>query len=205
MKLIPSWLERGYMRLISPLAPWLTRMNVSPNAITVAGTLFWIVGAVLYAAGWIHTAGWLLGVTAFFDVVDGQVARAANRGSAFGAFLDSTLDRVADGAVLAGLAFFYATDTVHGSEVMLAICLAGLIGTLLTPYTRARAEALGIDGKVGIMQRPERVVLLSAPQAFFGLALNGIVLAAIIVFLSAAAWLTVVQRIAVVRRSWLPQ
>ena len=78
---------------------------------------------------------------------------------------------------------------------MVVVCLAGIIGTFLVSYTRARAEALGIDAKVGLMQRPERVVLLSAPQAFFGLALDGWVLMAIVVLLTVTAWMTAVQRI----------
>jgi hypothetical protein len=83
---------------------------------------------------------------------------------------------------------------------MVVICLAGLIGTFLTSYTRARAEALGVDAKVGMLQRPERVTLLSAPQAFFGLVFNGWVLIAIVVLLSVTAWVTAVQRILYVHR-----
>jgi len=81
---------------------------------------------------------------------------------------------------------------------MLIVCLFGLVGAFLTSYTRARAEALGLDAKVGMLQRPERVVLLSAPQAFFGLVFNGWVLAIIIVILTVTAWITVVQRVAYV-------
>jgi CDP-diacylglycerol--glycerol-3-phosphate 3-phosphatidyltransferase len=81
---------------------------------------------------------------------------------------------------------------------MVGVLLMGIIGTFLTSYTRARAESLGIDAKVGILQRPERVVLLSAPQAFFGLALNGWVLITICILLSLTAWITAIQRIAFV-------
>ena len=83
---------------------------------------------------------------------------------------------------------------------MVVVCVAGLSGAYLPSYLRARAEALGLDAKVGIVQRPERIVLLSAPQAFFGLALNGLVLGAIIVFLTVTAWITVVQRMVFVYR-----
>src|SRR6476619_4685848 len=83
---------------------------------------------------------------------------------------------------------------------MLIVCLFGLVGAFLTSYTRARAEALGLDAKVGMLQRPERVVLLSAPQAFFGLVFNGWVLI-IIVILTVTAWITVVQRVAFVYRA----
>ena len=78
---------------------------------------------------------------------------------------------------------------------MVGVTLLGIIGTFLTSYTRARAESLGIDAKVGIMQRPERVTLLSAPQAFFGLVFNGWVLIAIVLLLSVTAWITAIQRI----------
>ena len=143
----------------------------------------------------------MLGLTALFDVLDGTVARRTGRTSTFGAFYDSTLDRVADGAVLGGIAIFYATSAVHHSVPMLAVTILGILGTFLVSYTRARAEALGIDAKVGIMQRPERVTLLSAPQAFFGLALHGYVLAGIIVLLSVTAWMTAIQRIMFVYRA----
>jgi phosphatidylglycerophosphate synthase len=133
-----------------------------------------------------------------FDVLDGTVARRTGRSSVFGAFYDSTLDRVSDGAVLGGLMYFYAFSPRYSSHVMLIVTLLGLVGAYMTSYTRARAEALGVDAKVGVLQRPERVTLLSAPQAFFGLALGGWVLAAIIVLLTVTAWITVVQRFIVV-------
>lgn len=198
MKILPDWLKSGYLRVIDPVANWLVRRGVHPNTITAVGTSCTVAGGIIYATGHIRTAGWFLGLTALFDVLDGTVARRTNRSSTFGAFLDSTLDRLADGAVLGGLAVFYAVNAVHHSVPMLVTCLAGLIGAFLTSYTRARAEALGIDAKVGMLQRPERVVLLSAPQAFFGLALHGWVLALIIVLLTVTAWITVVQRVAFV-------
>src|SRR3982751_5092855 len=198
MKILWEWIKKGYLRVIEPVANWLVRRRVHPNTITAIGTGCTVIGGVIYATGHIRTAGWFLGITALFDVLDGTVARRTNRSSTFGAFLDSTLDRLADGAVLGGLAVFYAINPVHHNAPMLVVSLAGLIGAFLTSYTRARAEALGIDAKVGMLQRPERVTLLSAPQAFFGLALNGWVLALIIVVLTVTAWVTVVQRIAFV-------
>jgi CDP-diacylglycerol--glycerol-3-phosphate 3-phosphatidyltransferase len=174
---------------------------VHPNTITVFGTLCTVIAGIIYGTGHIKTGGWFLGITALFDVLDGTVARRSNRSSTFGAFLDSTLDRLSDGFVLGGLAVFYATSRLHTSVPMLIVCLFGLVGAFLTSYTRARAEALGLDAKVGMLQRPERVVLLSAPQAFFGLVFNGWVLAIIIVILTVTAWITVVQRVAFVYRA----
>ena len=198
MKPLPDWITKGYLRLIDPVANWLVKRGVHPNTITVIGTFCTLVGGIIYGTGHIRTGGWFLGLTALFDVLDGTVARRSNTSSTFGAFLDSTLDRLADGFVLGGLAVFYATSRLHANIPMLIVALMGLIGAFLTSYTRARAEALGLDAKIGFLQRPERVVLLSAPQAFFGLVFNGWVLALITIILTVTAWITVVQRVAFV-------
>jgi phosphatidylinositol phosphate synthase len=205
MKILPDWLKNGYLRVIDPVANWLVRHHVHPNTITAIGTACSVAGGIIYGTGHISVGGWFLGFTALFDVLDGTVARRSNRSSTFGAFLDSTLDRLADGAVLGGLAAFYALNGPHRSIPMVVFCIAGIVGSFLTSYTRARAEALGLDAKVGILQRPERVVLLSVPQAFFGLALHGWVLNIIIIFLTVTAWITVVQRVAFVHRQTTPR
>src|SRR5215210_275299 len=196
-----DYLKKGALRVIEPAISFLARHRVSPNAITTVGTLLTIAAGVVYGTGHIMSAGWLMGVTAFFDVLDGEVARRTGRSTVFGAFYDSTLDRVADGALMAGLTVFYATNATHHNVYMVVVCLVGIIGTFLVSYTRARAESLGIDAKVGVMQRPERIVLLSAPQALFGLFWNGWVLIGIIVLLSVTAWITAVQRILFVYRA----
>jgi len=196
-----DYVKKGALRALEPAISLLARKNVSPNTITTVGTLLTIAASIVYATGHIMTAGWIMNVTAFFDVADGQVARRTGRSSVFGAFYDSTLDRVADGALMAGLAFFYATNAVHRNLYMVVVCLVCIIGTFLISYTRARAEALGIDAKVGVMQRPERMVLLSVPQSFFGLLWHGWVLMGIIILLTVTAWITAVQRIAFVYRA----
>src|SRR5579862_4405295 len=195
MKRLWTAIKNGYVRLLEPLAAFLVRHDVNPNLITSIGTVCSIIGGCIYGSGHIRTGGWWLGVTALFDVLDGTVARRTGRTSAFGAFYDSTLDRIADGAVMSGLAFFYATSKQHGNVPMIAVCLIGLVGGFMVSYTRARADSLGVNAKVGFMQRPERVVLLSAPQAFFGLALDGWVLAVIIVSLTVTSWATAIHRI----------
>ena len=196
-----DYLKKGALRVIEPAISLLARNNVSPNTITTVGTLLTVAAGVVYATGHIMTAGWIMAVTAFFDVVDGEVARRTGRSTVFGAFYDSSLDRVADGALMAGLTVFYATNPIHHNLYMMVVCLCGIIGTFLVSYTRARAESLGIDAKVGVMQRPERIVLLSAPQALFGLFWNGWVLIGIIILLTVTAWITAVQRIAFVYRN----
>lgn len=196
----------GLQRAMAPVADFLVRRLVSPNAITTFGTVATIIGGGIYARGHIHLAGWVVGLSAFCDLLDGLVARRSGRTSVFGAFYDSTLDRIADGAVLGGLALFFARNGVHHaipdymSTPMVSVLLLGILGSFLTSYTRARAEGLGIDAQVGMLPRPERIFLLSAPQAFFGLAFGGWVLMAICITLTVTAWITVIQRVAFVRR-----
>ena len=203
MKTIWEAIIKGYLRVIEPVAALLVKLRINPNALTTIGTLSTVAGGAAFATGHIRTGGFIIGLTAIFDVLDGTVARRTGQSTVFGAFYDSTLDRVADGALLGGLAFFYATSIAYHSVPMLGVAILGIIGTFLVSYTRARAEALGIDAKVGVMQRPERVVLLSVPQAFFGVLFNGWVLAGVVSLLTLTAWITAVQRILYVRRSTL--
>src|SRR5690606_10157366 len=134
MKRLWESIQRGYLKVIEPVADFMVRRRVNPNTITTIGTVCSVIGGVVYATGHIRTAGWILGLTALFDVLDGTVARRTGRSTVFGAFYDSTLDRVADGAVLGGIAIFYGSSAVYGSPVMLAVTVAGIVGTFLTSY-----------------------------------------------------------------------
>ena len=201
MSAIWEWLKKGYLRLVDPLADALAVRGVNPNAITMLGTGCSVAAGAMFAFGHISIGGWVLGLTAVFDVIDGLVARRSGRETRFGAFFDSSLDRISDGAVLGGLTVFWATAGGRHSVAMVVVCLSAIVGSFLTSYTRARADSLGLDAKVGLIQRPERVVLLAAPQAFFGLAFDGAVLKFIVLFLAVTSWITVVQRIAYVRRA----
>lgn len=199
-----DWIKTSYVRVIEPFIGFLVRRKVTPNTLTTIGTLFSCSAGVVFATGHIRTAGWLLGITAVFDLADGIVARRTNQSSTFGAFYDSTLDRIADGFLLGGLTFFFASSSLHRSLAMVAVGLVGMIATFIISYTRSRAEALGIDMRgVGMMERAERIVLLAVPQAFFGLALDGLVLRLIFSLLAATAIVTAVQRISHVR--WATQ
>ena len=191
----------GFLRFIEPVVTLMVKLRVHPNVLTTIGTAASVAGGISFALGHISLAGWIIGGCAMFDVLDGVVARRTNQASVFGAFYDSTLDRVADGALLGGILYFYATNAVFGSRIMIIITLLALIGTFLISYTRARAETLGIDAKVGFLQRPERVVLISVPTAFGGLAFNGGILIAVVCILGISAWITAVQRILYVRRA----
>jgi CDP-diacylglycerol--glycerol-3-phosphate 3-phosphatidyltransferase len=204
---LSEFAKSGFLRLLAPLVDLLVRKGISPNAITTFGTIATVIGGGIYARGHIHLAGWIVGLAAFCDLLDGSVARKSGQTSVFGAFYDSTLDRMADGAVLGGLALFFARNGVHHaipdymSTPMVSVLLLGILGSFLTSYTRARAEGLGVDAQVGMLPRPDRIILLSAPQAFFGLALGGWVLISICVLLTVTAWITVIQRVAFVYRA----
>jgi len=113
-----DYLKNGALRVIEPAISLLARNNVSPNAITTVGTLVTVAAGVVYATGHIMTAGWIMAVTSFFDVIDGEVARRTGRCTVFGAFYDSSLDRVADGALMAGLTVFYATNPIHTASTL---------------------------------------------------------------------------------------
>ncbi len=186
----------GYLRLTQPLVAWCVRAGISPNALTVMGTLCCAAAGAMFAAGWIHAAGWTLGLTAFFDVIDGAVARASGKATTFGAFFDSTLDRVADAMLFGGIALFFASSGPHYNLAMVAVALVALSAVQVTSYTRAKADALQVDLKgIGALERPERITILAAPQAFFGLMWDGWVLRGVVILLAASAVWTVIQRV----------
>jgi CDP-diacylglycerol--glycerol-3-phosphate 3-phosphatidyltransferase len=113
MKSLWEAIIRGYLKVIAPVADWMVRKRINPNTITTVGTICSVIAGAIFAAGHIRTAAWVLGLTALFDVLDGTVARRTGRSTVFGAFYDSTLDRVADGALLGGLTIFFARNDVH--------------------------------------------------------------------------------------------
>ena len=206
MRALWEWCVVGYVRLVEPFIEWLVRIGVKPNTLTTLGTVSSCLAGLAFASGHIRTGGIILTVTAVFDLADGQVARRTNSSTVFGAFYDSTLDRVADGFLFGGLTFYFASSEAHRSLPMVAVGLLGIIGAFVTSYTRSRAESLGVEMKgVGMMERPERITLLAAPQALFGLALDGLVLRLILSLLSATALVTAAQRIAPVRAATQPR
>ena len=192
----------GARRIAAGSVGGLARMRVSPNALTAAGVTLAALAAVLVLFEdrneilffWLAAAVFVTG--SVLDILDGALARQSGKQSPFGAFLDSTTDRVSEGLVLGAIALVFAR---HGDTVALAFAIAGIAGSFLVSYTRARAEALGLRGDVGLGSRAERVVVITA----------GLVLAPwgllewAIYFLAATAWLTVVQRILHVRRQLL--
>lgn len=182
-------------RLFKPLTAAIGRTRISPNLLTVAGLALTLGAAVLIWYGHFVTAAFVFTAGSICDMLDGALARLSEKVSPMGAFLDSTFDRVGEGAVLTAIALAYARD---GNLWMVGAAFVTMIGSFLVSYTRARAEALGLDCKVGLMTRPERLALLG-----IGLLLQKFgVLAVLMYILAVLTAYTVLQRILHVRRQF---
>jgi CDP-diacylglycerol--glycerol-3-phosphate 3-phosphatidyltransferase len=154
----PTDLARRWMRwLLEPLARLISRTGISPNLLTVIGFVFTVGVAYVLATGHLQIGGVLLAVAGAFDALDGTLARLAGRKSRFGAFLDSTVDRLSEAVIFLGLLVHY---TQHGGRYESLLIYATIVGSLLVSYARARAESLGIECKRGILTRFERAVVL---------------------------------------------
>ena len=204
MNVIPQRVKDGFVKLISPLARLLIKGGVHPNAITTVGTLLVIVSGVAFGVGAIRWAGLLLLLSGILDLLDGQVARQSGKSTTFGAFYDSTLDRIGEGAVFSGLIFYFLSGPLPSILKPRAVAagLIALVASFLVSYTRARAEALGVENKVGIAPRAERILLLGLPALFLGAGPGrpGVVLFWIVAVLALVSAITVIQRVVHVAR-----
>jgi phosphatidylinositol phosphate synthase len=191
----------GTRALASRSITGLTRTRITPNVLTTTGVSLCLVASVLvffedrnaWLFYWVGAVVFVVG--SILDILDGALARAGGKTTPFGAFLDSTTDRVGEGAMLGAIALVFHR---HDHTVALALAIAGVAGSFLVSYTRAKAEAMGLRGDVGLGSRAERVVVITG-----GLVLAPIsiwLLVGAIALLTATAWLTVVQRILFVRK-----
>jgi CDP-diacylglycerol--glycerol-3-phosphate 3-phosphatidyltransferase len=179
---------RGYAR------DRLIESRLTPNAISITGLILNLAAAVLVLEQLFFLAGVAFVVGSVMDTLDGRYSRMSGKGTLFGAFLDSTLDRIEEGLVLTAVAWYFAD---RGDAVEAALCVVVVLGSLMVSYTRARAEALGVECKVGIATRPVRVVLLSIGLVFGAGELIGDVdlLPASIFVMAALTAFTVGQRV----------
>jgi CDP-diacylglycerol---glycerol-3-phosphate 3-phosphatidyltransferase len=182
--------KETFRQLIRPLARVLSAIRVRPDALTVAGWVLSLGAATLFALGYTKTAGAVMLFAGLFDALDGAVARESNRMSSFGAFLDSTLDRLSESAIFVGIVFFYASSARPYEALLAGMAMAF---SLMTSYTRARAEGLGFECEVGLLERAGRVVILSL-FSLSGFLIAGVGLVAV------GALVTTAQRILHVRR-----
>lgn len=193
----------------APMGDLLIRWGVSPNTVTFVGTLGVVAGALIFfPTGHLLVGVLVISAFVFSDMIDGYMARTTGQASPFGAFLDSTLDRIGDAAIFGGLAMFYIGPGDNGWFAALAIyCLS--MGSV-TSYARARAESLGMQAKVGIAERADRLVAILAMTGLADIArMAGAGRSALyaipvtLALLAVASTITVIQRILVVRRQAL--
>lgn len=187
-----------FTRLLTPVARLLLARGVSPDVVTVVGTVGVAVSALLlFPRGELLWGTLAITAFVFTDLLDGTMARLSGRTSRWGAFLDSTMDRLGDGAVLGALVLFFTG--VGDSDLGATLALACLVLGFLTSYARARAEGLGMTCTVGIAERAERLVVVLVTTGLVGLGLPQQVLVAVLGLLAIASLVTVIQRVLVVR------
>lgn len=146
----------GLARILDRPARAMLRAGISPNAVTVAGTVGVAIGAIGFGArGYVLTATVIVTLSAFTDLIDGAMARARGGGGRFGALLDSTMDRVADGLIFGAVAYWFVSEGHRRPAVAAVLCL---VSGLVVSYVKARAEGLGFDCNVGIVERAERLI-----------------------------------------------
>lgn len=174
-----------------PLALAFGKVGLTPNALSLIGLGLSATGAILLAQGYFFAGGIMVLVSGMFDLLDGQLARATQQASAFGALLDSTLDRVSEAVLLFGLLVFYSGQQAQTEIILINITL---VGSILVSYVKARAEGLGLRCDVGWLQRPERVVLLAVGLLVDYLA-GGWATTAMLWLLAVLTNLTAVQRL----------
>lgn len=187
-----------WTNLFAPVADLLLRLGVTPDAVTLVGTLGVSAGAlVFFPRGELWIGVLVITAFVFSDLIDGYMARSSGNSSTWGAFLDSTLDRIGDAAIFGGLVLYFA---IHDDMLMACVALYCLVMGSVTSYARARAESLGMQARVGIAERADRLVAVLV-VAFFSDVLDLPVLLDIVLWaLAVASTVTVVQRMVVVRR-----
>lgn len=206
MKRIRKALERGLRFVVEPAVSRLVGWRVHPNALSTAGFLITCSAGYFFHQQNIRTAGALVLAGGIFDILDGTVARRTELASSFGAFYDSTLDRLSEIVVYLGLLSLYNAYPMSPADIgMMYVILLAMGGSLMISYTRARAEGLGIPCSVGLMQRAERIVLVGVAALFFGGMFGGIVLSTVIVALAVLTVFTSFQRIVWVYRYTRPE
>jgi CDP-diacylglycerol--glycerol-3-phosphate 3-phosphatidyltransferase len=212
MRLVPRWLEQSFDAFLTPLAGSLAARRVSPNAITTVGTAVLLASGVAFASARVRLGGFLLLLSGVCDMLDGKVARGNSLVTTFGAFYDSTLDRIGEAVLFLGIAWYFVSGGVAPrlAPVAMGCAFIAACGGIVVSYARARAEGLGLDCRVGLAQRAERILGLGAPTLFFGPGKNGYLLLTIVAALGLLAVITIGQRIVHVYRitraaSRLPQ
>lgn len=194
--ILPDGLKSWYLRLMDPVVQFFIDLELNPNFFTTIGFILSLISAYFFAAGHLRAAAVIFLLAGTFDIIDGRVARATDRVTKFGALYDSTLDRYSEVIVFFGLAYYFVSQAWDGSmNSYLAIAASvgvsvALGGSVMVSYVRARAEGLGFECSVGIMQRPERIVYIG-----LGALIHKYVLILAILMIAVLANYTALQRL----------
>ena len=156
-RLIPISLQNRFVNLLTPLIKILSRWGMSPNGFTLAGLIITSIAAAAFIMGYLRLGGLLILLGGLCDAIDGSLARFSNKTSLFGAMFDSAVDRYSEFVMFFGILVYFVTIENYPTSVVIFFALCG---SIMVSYSRARAESLGFNSKVGIMQRPERIVFL---------------------------------------------
>jgi CDP-diacylglycerol--glycerol-3-phosphate 3-phosphatidyltransferase len=206
-----------YEAIADSIAGVLMRLKVSPNALTLLGLVLSGVAGVFYSTGSFFWGGCLVLVSGICDALDGTLARKSGKASRLGAFIDSTFDRIGEIFIFLGFIWYFSgghkivssTDTYYSevqSPITVLFIILAVTGSLMVSYTRARAEGLGLECKVGLAQRPERMILLIIGSLLGGLPAVGLFLMQITLFaIAILANITAVQRILFIRKKLLEE
>jgi CDP-diacylglycerol--glycerol-3-phosphate 3-phosphatidyltransferase len=191
--LVPAWLKELGRAVLGPIVRLALRLHLSPNVITMLGFLIVLAAAAAIALGYLLVGAAILVGGSALDAVDGALARARGGGTAFGSFLDSTLDRAGEAGVYLGIAAYYLANSPNPTWPVLAAILA-LAGSFMVSYSRARAEGIGLTAAIGLAPRTERVVLIVAGLGLAGLGLSP-ALSGVLWVIAALTVATTAQRI----------
>jgi len=197
IKLLNKYLVNGFLTVIEPLAKLLINLKIHPHGVTYAGLGFSILSAFFFMQGRFFYAGIMVILAGICDVLDGRLARETKKVSKFGALFDSSIDRYSEVLIFLGLSTYFL---MRGSYMVLVIILA-IAGSFMVSYTRARAEGLGIECKVGIMQRQERITYLAAGAILGSIpGTNNFFLVLSLWIIAIFANITVIQRIIYIKK-----
>jgi len=215
--LLGEKIRARFRMIVNPVGNLLVRAGVHPNVLSVAGLVLSLIAALIYSTGSFFLGAVMVALAGICDILDGQLARETGKESTFGAFFDSTLDRYSDLFILTGLSWHFGggaafilgkgagIDTFHSPLAVLFIILAAA-GSFMVSYTRARAEALGFNCDVGLMQRPERITVLAAGTALGAIpVIGGVLIKSTLLILAILTNLTAIQRILYIRRQFFTE